>query len=299
MTYHKPVLLKESIDGLNVKPEGIYADLTFGGGGHSCHILERLGEKGRLLAFDQDRDAAENLPDDKRITFIHSNFRFLKNFLDYFSIDQLDGILADLGISSHQIDEKSRGFTFRSKTGLDMRMNKESELTAEKILNEYPEEELIRVFRNYGEIRGAHRFVRKISDARAKSKISNTEEFIQTVESLIPGHHRNKTLARLFQALRIEVNDEMGALEDLLRMSLGVIKKGGRLVILSYHSIEDRMVKNLIKSGNIEGKLEKDFFGNPKQELKAITRSVKVPDEKELKQNPRARSAKLRIAEKI
>ncbi len=299
MTYHKPVLLNESIDGLSIKPEGIYADLTFGGGGHSRQILEKLGNKGRLLAFDQDRDAAENVPDDKRITFIHANFRFLKNFLNYFGISQLDGILADLGISSHQIDEESRGFTFRNKTGLDMRMNKDSELTAEKILNEYPEEDMIRIFRNYGEIRGAHRFARKILNAREKSKITDTNKLIDILENLIPGHQRNKTLARLFQALRIEVNDEMGALKDLLRICPEVIKKGGRLVVLSYHSIEDRMVKNLIKTGNIEGRLEKDFFGNPKREFTAITKNVMVPDEVELKHNPRARSAKLRIAEKI
>lgn len=299
MTYHKPVLLNESIDGLSIKPEGIYADLTFGGGGHSRQILEKLGNKGRLLAFDQDKDAAENVPDDKRITFIHANFRFLKNFLNYFGVSQLDGILADLGISSHQIDEERRGFTFRSKTDLDMRMNKDSELTAEKILNEYPEEDMKRIFRDYGEIRGAHRFARKISDAREKSKITDTNRLIDILGDLIPGHQRNKTLARLFQALRIEVNDEMGALKDLLQMCPEVIKKGGRLVVLSYHSIEDRMVKNLIKTGNIEGRLEKDFFGNPKLEFKAITKNVMVPDQEELQHNPRARSAKLRIAEKI
>ncbi|MFW5644710.1 MAG: 16S rRNA (cytosine(1402)-N(4))-methyltransferase RsmH [Bacteroidota bacterium] len=299
MTYHKPVLLNESIEGLDIKPEGIYADLTFGGGGHSREILDRLGKKGKLLAFDQDRDAAENMPNDKRITFIHANFRFLKNFLNYFEIKQLDGILADLGISSHQIDKISRGFTFRNKAALDMRMNKESGLTAEMILNEYPENELIRVFRDYGEIRGAHRFVKKIVQLRAKHKISDTETLIGIVEDLIPGHQRNKTLARLFQALRIEVNDEMGALKDFLRISHEVLKKGGRLVVLSYHSVEDRMVKNLIKTGNIEGRLEKDFFGNPKQVFHAINRNVIMPDEDELRHNPRSRSAKLRIAEKL
>ncbi|MFW5878170.1 MAG: 16S rRNA (cytosine(1402)-N(4))-methyltransferase RsmH [bacterium] len=299
MTYHKPVLLNESVEGLDIKAAGIYADLTFGGGGHSRKILERLGEKGRLLAFDQDRDAENNVPDDKRITFIHANFRFLKNFLNYFGIDKLDGILADLGISSHQIDEKSRGFTFRSNTRLDMRMNTRASLTAEKILNDYPEEDLIRIFKVYGELRGAHRFVNKIVKARPEKKITHTGDLIEIVEGLIPGHLRNKTLARLFQALRIEVNDEMGALKDMLSLSPEVLRSGGRLVVLSYHSIEDRMVKNLIKAGNIEGRIEKDFFGNPQRNFKAVAKNVLTPDEEELEKNPRARSAKLRIAERL
>lgn len=299
MTYHKPVLLNEGVEGLDIKAAGIYADLTFGGGGHSRKILERLDEKGRLLAFDQDRDAQNNIPDDKRITFIHANFRFLKNFLNYFGIDKLDGILADLGISSHQIDEKGRGFTFRSNTRLDMRMNAGASLTAEKILNDYPEEDLIRIFKVYGELRGVHRFVGKIVKARSEKKISYTGELIEIVEGLIPGHLKNKTLARLFQALRIEVNDEMGALKDMLSLSPQVLRNGGRLVVLSYHSIEDRMVKNLIKAGNIEGRIEKDFFGNPQKTFKAVAKNVITPDEEEIEKNPRARSAKLRIAERL
>jgi len=299
MIYHKPVLLNESVDGLNIKPKGIYVDLTFGGGGHSREILSRLGKNGRLLAFDQDWDAGENVPDDPRFTFIHANFRFLKNFLRYYGIDRLDGILADLGVSSRQFDEKDRGFTFRQNAVLDMRMNKDSNLTAEKILNDYPLDELIRVFRLYGEIGGAHRFAGRIEEVRSKKRITDTETLLEALGGLVKGPQSNKILARLYQSLRIEVNDEMGALEDLLRQVPDALEAGGRLVVLSYHSIEDRMVKNLIKTGNIEGILEKDFFGKPRLIFKPVYRNIITPGEAELKENPRSRSAKLRIAEKI
>jgi len=299
MTYHKPVLLKESIDGLNIKPKGIYADLTFGGGGHSQGILDKLGRKGRLIAFDQDKDAEKNVPDDPRITFIHSNFRFLKNFLRCLEVEKLDGILADLGISSYQIDEITRGFTFRQNALLDMRMNTGSELTAEKVINDYPEAELLRIFRDYGEMRDAHRFARKISDDRSNRRIKYVNDLIDICKDLLPPHQRNKLLAKLFQSIRIEVNDEMGALKEMLKQTPEVLNKEGRLVVLSYHSIEDRMVKNLIKSGNVEGIVEKDFYGNKKLIFKAVNKKIITPDDNEIEINPRARSAKLRIAEKI
>ncbi|MGC9341407.1 MAG: 16S rRNA (cytosine(1402)-N(4))-methyltransferase RsmH [Bacteroidales bacterium] len=299
MIYHKPVLLKESVDGLNIKPKGIYVDLTFGGGGHSREILARLGKNGRLLAFDQDKDARENIPEDPRITFIHANFRFLKNFLRYYGIEKLDGIIADLGISSHQIDEKNRGFTFRQNASLDMRMNRGSDLTAEKILNEYPGSDLLRIFRVYGELRGAHRFVLRIEQGREKKRIKDSHALIEILGNLVKGPQSNKTLARLYQALRIEVNDEMIALEEMLKQVPDVLKDEGRLVVLSYQSIEDRMVKNLIKTGNIEGELEKDFFGKQKLLFKAVNRNIITASEEEIKENPRSRSAKLRIAERI
>jgi 16S rRNA (cytosine1402-N4)-methyltransferase len=299
MTYHKPVLLIESIDGLNIKPEGIYADLTFGGGGHSREILRRLGKKGRLLAFDQDKDAGQNIQDDPRFTFIHSNFRFLKNFLRYFKIKELDGILADLGISSHQIDEKGRGFTFRQNASLDMRMNKDSEITAEKILNDYSESDLVQIFREYGELRNAGRIAKRVCIKRKEKRIQTTDEIIEILEDLLPVQQRNKSLARIFQALRMEVNDEAGALKEMLSQVDESLTNGGRLAVLSYHSIEDRFVKNLIKSGNIEGRIDEDFFGNRKQVFRAINKNVITPSEKEINENPRARSAKLRIAEKL
>ncbi len=299
MTYHKPVLLKESIDGLNIKPGGIYADLTFGGGGHSREILGRLGEQGRLIAFDQDRDAEKNSPDDPRFTFIHANFRFLKNFLRYLEIQQLDGILADLGISSYQVDEENRGFTFRENVLLDMRMNTESATTAEKVLNEYSKEELNRIFRDYGELINAAKISEKICIARENMKIRYSHDLIEIVEKMTAPHLINKMLAKLFQALRIEVNDELGALKDMLGQIEGVLCQSGRLAILSYHSLEDRLVKNLVKTGNVEGKVKKDFYGNRERIFVAVDKNIITPGENELKMNSRARSAKLRIAEKI
>ncbi len=299
MTYHKPVLLEESVSGLDIKPEGIYVDLTFGGGGHSLRILEHLGKRGRLLAFDQDIDAMDNAPDDPRFTFIHSNFRFLRNFLRFYRIDKVDGILADLGISSHQIDEKERGFTFRQDTGLDMRMNRESGLTAADILNRYDEEELNRIFRDYGEVRTFRKLTKLIVDRRPDKPFSDTPDFIGTLKPLLPDNLRNKMLAKIFQALRIEVNDEMGALHSMLEQATEALPPGGRMVVLSYHSVEDRIVKNWLKTGNREGKVVKDFYGNVQKPFRLITRNVVVPGPAEQEENPRARSARLRIAEKI
>lgn len=298
MTYHKPVLLNESVDGLNIIPEGVYADLTFGGGGHSLEILSALGKNGRLLAFDQDRDTSKNVPDDPRITFIQANFRFLKNFLRYYNIPGLNGILADLGISSHQIDERSRGFTFRQDASLDMRMNSDSDLTAEKILNEYPVEDLARIFMDFGEIRSAYRFAKRIEESRRHERITGSEQLIKILGELLKGSRTSKMLARLFQSLRMEVNDETGALKAMLEQVADTLYPEGRLVIISYHSIEDRMVKNLIRAGNIEGNIEKDFYGKQKRLFRAINRDLITPGEKEIEQNPRARSAKLRIAER-
>jgi 16S rRNA (cytosine1402-N4)-methyltransferase len=299
MTYHKPVLLEESVNGLNIKPEGIYIDLTFGGGGHSLRILERLGKKGKLLAFDQDLDAAANAPADPRFTFIHSNFRFLRNFLRYYSIDHVDGILADLGISSHQVDEKTRGFTFMHDAALDMRMNRDSSTTAADLLNDGEEGKLDRIFRDYGEIRGYHNLTRLIIKRRQEKAFSDTEDFISAITSFVPEYQRNKLLAKIFQALRIEVNDEMAALREMLIQAGESLNTGGRMVVLTYHSVEDRIVKVFLKTGNHEGKVEKDFYGNIARPYRLVNKNVIVPPDEEIKQNPRARSAKLRIAEKL
>ncbi|MCK4923283.1 MAG: 16S rRNA (cytosine(1402)-N(4))-methyltransferase RsmH [Bacteroidales bacterium] len=297
MIYHKPVLLEESICGLNIKPKGIYADLTFGGGGHSLRILEELDDEGRLLAFDQDQDAQKNVQSDKRLIFINSNFRFLRNFLKYYNFEKVDGILADLGISSYQIDNIERGFMHREDAALDMRMNKESDLTAEMILNKYPQEKLAELFRKYGELQGAGRFARKIIEARKVKTIKTSGELIESLGSLLPERHRAKLLSKLFQALRMEVNDELGALKEMLLQIPECLKPGGRLVVMSYHSIEDRLVKNFIKTGNLEGNLEKDFYGNNITNMLTINKNVIVAGEEEISKNPRSRSAKLRIAE--
>lgn len=297
MIYHKPVLLEESISELNIKPKGIYVDLTFGGGGHSLRILEELDDEGRLLAFDQDLDAQKNVQSDKRLIFIHSNFRFLRNFLRYYNFEKVDGILADLGISSYQIDNKDRGFMHREDAALDMRMNKEIDLTAEIILNKYPKEKLAELFRKYGELQGAGRFARIITEARQVKAIRTSGELIESLGSLLPERQRAKLLSKLFQALRMEVNDELGALKEMLLQIPECLKPGGRLVVISYHSIEDRLVKNFIKTGNLEGNLEKDFFGNIITRMQIINKSVIVPGEEEIFENPRSRSAKLRIAE--
>ena len=299
MIYHRPVLLNESVDGLNINPKGFYADLTFGGGGHSREILKRLGKTGKLLAFDQDLEAKKNLPDDRRITFINANFRFLKNFLNYYRIEKLDGILADLGISSYQIDTLERGFAFRENTSLDMRMNPGSGLTAQLILNTSSLEELTRIFREYGEVSGAHRIAHRIVEERVKGTFTDTNSFINAISGLIPPNQVNKTLAKLFQALRIEVNQEIAALREMLEVSKEVLSKGGRLVVLSYHSLEDRLVKNMIRSGNLDGRIEKDFFGHEKSVFHAVNQKVITPSEEEIVSNPRARSAKLRIAERL
>ena len=292
--YHVPVLLEESVSGLNIDPDGVYLDLTFGGGGHSREILKRLKD-GCLIGFDQDADALANVPDDDRFIFVNHNFRYLRNFLRYCGYDEADGILADLGVSSHEFDEAGRGFSFRFDAELDMRMNQRSRLKATDILNTYSEEDLTRIFRNYGEVDNAKRLVDLIVKARAEKMITRSEEFLQVIAPCVPKQKEKKYLA---QALRIEVNGELEALEDMLKEAERALRPGGRLVVITYHSLEDRIVKNFLKSGNFEGKVEKDFYGHVKRNFELVNRKVIVPSEEEIEKNPRARSAKLRIAEK-
>ena len=295
--YHVPVLLEESVSGLNIDPDGVYLDLTFGGGGHSREILKRLKD-GCLIGFDQDADALANVPDDDRFIFVNHNFRYLRNFLRYCGYDEADGILADLGVSSHEFDEAGRGFSFRFDAELDMRMNQRSRLKATDILNTYSEEDLTRIFRNYGEVDNAKRLVDLIVKARAEKMITRSEEFLQVIAPCVPKQKEKKYLAQVYQALRIEVNGELEALEDMLKEAERALRPGGRLVVITYHSLEDRIVKNFLKSGNFEGKLEKDFYGHVKRNFELVNRKVIVPSEEEIEKNPRARSAKLRIAEK-
>lgn len=296
--YHVPALLNESIDGLNVLPSGIYVDVTFGGGGHSRKILNRLGENGRLLGFDQDEDAIANVIRDNRFTFVRSNFRYLKNFLRYHDINQVDGVIADLGVSSHHFDDSVRGFSFRFSGDLDMRMNKGAILNAADILNEYQEDRLADVFYKWGELKNARKIASSVVEYRAKKKIEKTDDLLEIVSPFTRRDKEKKILAQTFQALRIEVNREMDALTEMLMQSLDVLKPGGRLSVISYHSLEDRLVKNFFRTGNFEGNLEKDFFGNPLTPFETINRKVIVPTDEEQKNNPRSRSAKLRIAEK-
>ena len=299
MSYHNPVLLNESIDGLNIKGEEVLVDVTFGGGGHSKEILKRLGEGGKLFGFDQDKDAEANILADGRFELVKQNFRYLKNYLRFYGVKQVDGVLADLGVSSHQFDVGERGFSIRFDGPLDMRMNQNGELTAAKIVNEYDEANLMRIFREYGEVSIARKLTSEIIGQRAGRKIKTTNELVEIVEVLVPGKVRNKLLAQVFQALRIEVNDELGALKDMLEQACEVLKPGGRLSVITYHSLEDRLVKNFIKKGKFEGELEKDFYGNPIVKFKQITRKPILPTDEELKINNRARSAKLRVAEKL
>jgi len=296
LAYHTPALLNETIDGLSIKPDGIYVDVTFGGGGHSREILSRLDEKGKLLGFDQDEDAIKNTINDPRFTFVRSNFRYLKNFLRYHNIEKVDGILADLGVSSHHFDEAERGFSFRFDGVLDMRMNTKSPLSAAVLLNTYSEEQLANVFYLYGELRNSRKIAKMIVDARAKKPFNMIFPFIELLKPHIGRETEKKDMARIFQALRIEVNKEMDVLKSLLEQSLEVLNPGGRLVVLTYHSLEDRLVKNFIRSGNFEGKIEKDFFGNILSPLKAVNTKVIIAGNEEIERNPRARSAKLRIA---
>ena len=296
--YHVPVLLEESISGLNIDPEGVYLDLTFGGGGHSREILKRLKD-GCLIGFDQDSDALANVPDDNRFVFVNHNFRYLRNFMRYCGYDKADGILADLGVSSHEFDEADRGFSFRFDAELDMRMNQRNKLKATDVLNSYSEEELTRVFRNYGEVDNVKRLVGLIVKARAENEINRSEEFLQVIDPCVPKQKEKKYLAQVYQALRIEVNGELEALEEMLQQAELALRPGGRLVIITYHSLEDRIVKNFLKSGNFEGKVEKDFYGHVKRHFELVNRKVIVPSEEEVERNPRARSAKLRIAEKL
>ena len=297
MGYHSPVLLNECIEGLNIKPTGIYVDVTFGGGGHSKEIMKHL-DGGKLFAFDQDTDAYENNLRQDGFKLIDANFRYLRNFLRMEGVKKVDGILADLGVSSHQFDVAERGFSTRFEGELDMRMNPKSDLTAKEIVNDYSEENLANVLYKYGELKNSRRIAKEIVNARQLEKINTTTELIDVVAKIVPEKYRNQFLARIFQAIRIEVNDEIVALEEMLLSAVDMLNPGGRLVVLSYHSLEDRLVKNLMKKGNLEGNAEKDFFGNPIKDLKAINRKVIVATADEIKQNSRARSAKLRIAEK-
>ncbi|MBB1550090.1 MAG: 16S rRNA (cytosine(1402)-N(4))-methyltransferase RsmH [Prevotella sp.] len=316
-TYHVPVLLKESVDGLHIKPNGIYVDVTFGGGGHSREILSRLGADGHLFSFDQDADAENNIfedsgdakdcsneqkgkrfVDDSRFTFVRSNFRFLKNWMQYYGIEQINGLLGDLGVSSHHFDDESRGFSFRFDAPLDMRMNKRAGKTAADIVNEYDEEQLANLFYIYGELKNSRRIASTLTNARRQKPIATTSDFISAVEPLFKREREKKDMAKLFQALRIEVNHEMTALKEMLMAATDVMKPGGRLSIITYHSLEDRIVKNIMKTGNIEGKVEQDFFGHIDSPYKLINNKVIVPSEEEQSQNPRSRSAKLRIAER-
>jgi 16S rRNA (cytosine1402-N4)-methyltransferase len=296
--YHIPVLLNESVEALNINPAGIYVDATFGGGGHSREILKRL-TTGKLVAFDCDSDAEANKINDEKFIFVKNNFRYMHNFLRYNKIDEVDGILADLGVSSHHFDDASRGFSFRYNAEIDMRMNKNSDFSAAKLLNEYAENELRRVFRDYGELTTANQIAKIIVEKRGETPIKTVEEFLSLIKSITPQKDENKFLAKVFQSLRIEVNQETDALEQMLVHSLKSLKNNGRLVVITYHSIEDRLVKNFMRSGNIEGKIEKDFYGNINCPFKLIVHKVIVPSDSEIKKNNRARSAKLRIAEKI
>lgn len=296
--YHIPALLHETIDGLQIKPNGIYVDVTFGGGGHSREILNRLGPKGRLLAFDQDLDAIANIINDPRFTFVRSNFRFMKNFLQYHNIEKVDGILADLGVSSHHFDEEERGFSFRFDGVLDMRMNTKSQITAASILNNYTEEQLADVFYLYGELHNSRKIARTIAQQRQKALFETIFQFLEVLKPYFAREKEKKDMARVFQALRIEVNKEMEVLRSLLNQSIEILNDGGRISILTYHSLEDRLVKNFFRSGNFGGKLEKDFYGNIIAPLKPVNNKVIVATDEEIAQNPRARSAKLRVAEK-
>ncbi|MDY6373829.1 MAG: 16S rRNA (cytosine(1402)-N(4))-methyltransferase RsmH [Bacteroidales bacterium] len=296
-TYHIPVLLRQSIDALDIKGNGVYADLTFGGGGHSREILKHLGNDGRLLAFDQDKDTLANIPSDSRLLFAQSNFRYLKNFSKYYGVLPLDGILADLGVSSHHFDESERGFSFRFDGPLDMRMNQTSDKTAKLVINTCSEAELADILYYYGELQQAKRIASAVVKSRQQKSIDTIFELVQVVERFC-GHDKKRDLAKIFQAIRIEVNDELEALKEMLLSTSKVLKSGGRLVVITYHSLEDRLVKNFMKSGNFEGRMEQDFYGNISAPLRPIGKAV-TPDNDEIEANPRSRSAKLRIAEKI
>ena len=298
MSYHNPVMLKECINGLNIKPNGVYVDATFGGGGHSKAILDNLSG-GKLYSFDQDLDVNQNLLQDKRFKFIKSNFRYIKKFLKVEGVEKIDGLLADLGVSSHQIDSPKRGFSIRFNEKLDMRMNMEIPKSAVNILNEYSKEKLSEIFRRYGEFSNSNLIADKIIEFRKSNVIANTNDLIISLKVLTPTSKKNKFLARVFQAIRIEVNDELSCLIDLLNSCNELLKTNARIVVISYHSLEDRIVKNFIKKGNVEGKLVKDFFGNVKRNFKQLNNKIICPKEEEILNNPRSRSAKLRIAERI
>ncbi len=297
-TYHVPVLLDESINGLNLHPDGVYIDVTFGGGGHSREILRRLPQGSRLFSFDQDTDAERNIVDDDRFTFVRSNFRYLKNWMRYYEIDHIDGLLADLGVSSHHFDDESRGFSFRFDAPLDMRMNKRADKTAADIVAEYDEEALADIFYLYGELKNSRRIASALVKARQQHAIATTQDFLHVVEPFFKREREKKDMARLFQALRIEVNHEMEALKEMLAAATQLLAPGGRLSVITYHSLEDRIVKNVMKTGNAEGKMIQDFYGRIETPYKLVNNKVIVPTDEEQQRNPRSRSAKLRIAEK-
>lgn len=298
--YHIPVLLHASVDGLRIHPAGTYVDVTFGGGGHSREILRRLGPEGRLYSFDQDADAERNVPEgDERFTFVRSNFRYLTNWMRYYGVDGVDGLIADLGVSSHHFDAEERGFSFRYDAPLDMRMNGRAGMTAADLVNTYDEERLANVLYLYGELKNSRRLASAIVKTRGQKNIVFIDDLLQIIKPLMPREREKKDLARVFQALRIEVNREMDALQEMLEATLKVLRPGGRLAVLTYHSLEDRMVKNFVRAGRVDGKVEKDFYGRSFTPWKAVNNRVIVPSEEEQRENPRSRSAKLRIAEKI
>lgn len=298
-TYHIPVLLQESVDGLDIQPDGVYVDVTFGGGGHSREILSRLGPNGRLFSFDQDADAEKNIVNDKRFTFVRSNFRYLKNWMRYYGIEEINGLLADLGVSSHHFDDETRGFSFRFDAPLDMRMNRRASTTAADLINSYSEEQLADIFYLYGELKQARRLAAVIVKERQTKMLQTTQDLLNITSKLFSPKHEKKEQAQMFQALRIEVNHEMQALQEMLYSAQELLAKGGRLSVITYHSLEDRMVKNMMRSGNVEGKIEQDFFGRSNAPLKIVNNKVVVPSDEEIERNPRSRSAKLRIAEKL
>ncbi len=293
--YHVPVLLNESIESLDIRPQGTYVDVTFGGGGHSRAILECLSDRGRLIAFDQDADARANRPQDDRLLFVESNFRFLRTWLRYYAIDAVDGILADLGVSSHHFDSEQRGFSFRFDGPLDMRMNQRAHMTAADVVNRYEPAALMTLFRNYGELEAPHRIAQCIERARTEAPITTIGALIEAVAPVTPRGGESKFLAKLFQALRIEVNGEMEALKMMLEQTRKVLRPGGRLVVITYHSLEDRLVKNFMRSGNFEGRAEQDFFGRVQTPFEVLTRKAVVPTPAEIERNPRSRSAKMRV----
>lgn len=298
-TYHVAVLLRESVDGLDIKPGGIYVDVTFGGGGHSREILRRLDKTSHLYSFDQDADAENNIVSDERFTFVRSNFRYLRNWMRYYGVEHIDGLLADLGVSSHHLDDESRGFSFRFDAPLDMRMNKRGGKTAANIVNEYSEEQLSDIFYLYGELKNARKIASQLVKVRQEHLIETTGDILNAIGSLFPKDREKKEMAKLFQALRIEVNHEMDALRDMLNAASDLLGNGGRLSVITYHSLEDRIVKNMMKAGNVEGKVKQDFFGRIEAPFKTFNNKPIIPDEEELARNPRSRSAKLRIAEKL
>lgn len=296
--YHNPVLLEESVDALDIMPGGVYVDATFGGGGHSREILSRMDSTARLYSFDQDADAERNIVDDDRFTFVRSNFRYLENWMRYYGIEHIDGILADLGVSSHHFDDETRGFSFRFDAPIDMRMNKRAGKTAADILNDYTEEQLADIFYIYGELKTSRRIAAAIAKARAAKPIKTTTDLLAIVDPLMPKERQKKDLAKVFQALRIEVNREMEALKEMLAAAVRLLRPGGRLSVITYHSLEDRMVKNVMKTGNVEGKVEKDFFGRTSATMRPLQGKPITPSAEEQTDNPRSRSAKLRIGVK-